>query len=74
MIVTFADSLKGVKHCCDLNYRKNPKIIRFDELTLHTFIKFINQRTTCPYEQMSRDFYGEGLNKIFSIVNSERIK
>ena len=72
MIVTFEVCLESVKHFFDLNYWNNTKITRFDELTFHTFIKFINQRTTCPYEQMSRDFYREEMNKIFSILNSER--
>jgi hypothetical protein len=74
MIVTFADYLKSVKHFFDLNYLENTKITRFDELTLHSFIKFIYQRTTWPYEQMSRDFYGEEVKKIFSVVNSESFK
>lgn len=56
MIVIFEDCLQSIKHFFDLNYWNNTKITRFDELTLQTFIKLNNQRTTCPYEQTSRDF------------------
>jgi hypothetical protein len=74
LIVTFVDCLKGIEHFFDFSYWENTKITRFDELKLDSFTIIIYQRNTWPHERMSRDFYGEVVNKIFSIVNSESIK
>lgn len=74
MNVTFAGSLKYIELLFSFNCWKNSKITRFNEITLNSFTNIIYQRNAWIYEQMSRDFYGEVVNKIFSTVNSVSIK
>jgi hypothetical protein len=73
-IFTFVDCLEGVEHFFDLNCWDKSKTTRFYELTLDRFTNIVYQRNTWPYEQIWRDFYGEVVNKIFSIVISESVK